>query len=83
MVFGVVSTIGKEIDLSGREKMDLVKIGFAIVAIVAGAAWLNVWAMPRRTTDVSGEVSVKIVFLGFAGLIGVALILIGFASFII
>lgn len=63
--------------------MDLVKIGFAILAIAAGAAWLNAWALPRRTTDVSTEVSVKIVFLGFAGLIGVAFVLIGFATIII
>lgn len=63
--------------------MDLVKIGFAILAIAAGGAWLNIWALPRRTADVSTEVSIKIVFLGFAGLIGVAFVLVGFATIII
>ncbi|OGH15890.1 MAG: hypothetical protein A3C30_03620 [Candidatus Levybacteria bacterium RIFCSPHIGHO2_02_FULL_40_18] len=63
--------------------MELIKIGGFLIAAAIIFAWLNVWGVPRRRADVATEVSIKIVFLGFAGAIGVLLILIGAASLII
>ena len=63
--------------------MKLLEIGFAVLAIAAAAAWLNVWALPRRVADVSTEVSIIILILSSAGFLGIVLMLVGLATIVI